>query len=428
MTNIIMKTGKLIGIVSLVWLAGPTAYAQQWTFGPKLELGLSARSTSVSEVTIGDVLVGSGSNAGDALGAGIGGFARYDRSRWYGQAELLTQRANVANYYISGPRSGFSEYARVSRFAGRALGGYKILPWLRFTVGVAANQYRRNQADYYQSSIANDYRLAETYPAYKEDYLASARTYEVAQSVNNSFKKVSFDVLAGVGVDIGGLTVDIMNSSSLTPVVDGITHQGQFYALRQKYSNWSLQLGYRLFPVKAHLLAPRRSNRAYERIKKDIPFYRNEIHVAGGLLGEDIGSAFLYENRYTRYLTRRFGLSIGANIMRPSGSYLLGQTTQIQLLPAIRFLPLYSRRHIIGLSAGPLLGYDSGFSVFSGRNGVNGPTTVNLRNDSGVNTFSASVQGTVDYQFAISDRLLFGPWLRLSSDYAYAGVQAGYRF
>jgi hypothetical protein len=423
-----MKTGKLIGIIGLAWLSGTVADAQQWTFGPKLELGLSARSTSVGEVTIGDVSVESGSNAGDALGAGIGGFARYDRSRWYGQAELFTQRANVANYYIRGPRSGFSEYARVSRFAGRALGGYKPLPWLRFTVGVAANQYRRNQADYYQSIIDSYYRQADLYPAYKDDYLSSVRTYEVAQSVNSSFKKVSFDVLAGVGVDIGGLTVDIMNSSSLTPVVDGITHQGQFYTLRQKYSNWSLQLGYRLFPVNAHLLAPRRSNRAYERIKKDIPFYRNEIHVAGGMLGEDIGSTFLYENRYTRYLTRRFGLSMGANIMRLSGRLLPGQTTQVQLLPAVRFLPLYSRRHIIGLSVGPLLGYESGYKVFSGRTGVNGPTTVNLRNDSEASTISIRVQGTVDYQFAISDRLLFGPWIRLSSDYAYAGIQAGYRF
>ncbi|QJD77987.1 hypothetical protein [Spirosoma rhododendri] len=423
-----MKTGKRIGIVGLACLIATAARAQQWTFGPKLELGLSARSTSAGEVTIGDVSVESGSNAGDALGAGIGGFARYDRSRWYGQAELLTQRANVANYYISGPRSGFSEYARVSRFAGRVLGGYKPLPWLRFTVGVAANQYRRNQEDQYAPSIASYYRLADMYPAYKDEYLASVRTYEVAQSVNSSFKKVSVDVLAGVGVDVGGLTIDIMNSSSLTPVVDGITHQGQVYDLRQKYSNWSLQLGYRLFPVKAHLLAPRRSNRAYERIKKDIPFYRNEVHIAGGLLGEDIGSAFLYENRYTRYLTRRVGLSVGANIMRLSKGYLPGQTTEVQLLPAVRFLPLYSRRHIIGLSTGPLLRYESGYRIFSGRSGANGPTTVNLRNDSGARTFSAGIQGTVDYQFAISDRLLVGPWLRLSSDYAYAGIQAGYRF
>ncbi|WP_288429639.1 hypothetical protein [uncultured Spirosoma sp.] len=424
-----MKTGNLIGIVGLACLGVTAANAQQWTLGPKLELGLSARSTSVNEVMIGDVSVESGSNAGDAMGAGIGGFARYDRSRWYGQAELLTQRANVANYYISGPQVGFADYVRVSRLAGRLLGGYKPLPWLRFSVGVAANQYRRNQENYYASTIANEYRLAEQYPTDKDRFLSVARTYEVGQSVSQSLKAVSADMLFGIGVDVGGLTIDIINSSSLTPVVDGITHQGQVYDLRQKYSNWSLQLGYRLFPVKAHLLAPRRSNRAYERIKKDIPFYRNEVHIAVGLLGEDIGSAFLYENRYTRYLTRRFGLSIGANIMRLSGSYYLpSQTTEVQVLPAVRFLPLYSRRHIIGLSVGPLLCYKSGYTVSSGRYGGNGPATVNLRNDSEASTFSASIQGTVDYQFAISDRLLFGPWLRLSSDYAYAGIQAGYRF
>lgn len=423
-----MKTGKLIGIVGLACLIATTTSAQQWTFGPKLELGLSARSTSVSEVTIGDVSVESGANAGDAMGAGIGGFARYDRSRWYGQAELLTQRTNVANYYINGPRNGFAEYARVSRIAGRVLCGYKPLPWLRFTVGVATNQYRQNQKDSYQASIANYYKQADMYPTYRDESLAYARTYEVAQSINKSYKKVSFDLLAGVGIDVGGLTIDVMNSSSLTPVVDGVTHQGQVYDFLQKYSNWSLQLGYRLFPVKAHLLAPRRSNRAYERIKKDIPFYRNEVHIAGGLLGEDIGSAFLYENRYTRYLTRRVGLSVGVNIMRLSSRGPFSQTMQVQFLPTVRLLPLYSRRHIVGISVGPLLGYESGYEVSSGNIGVNGPTTVNLRNDSEVHRFSAGMQGTVDYQFAISDRLLFGPWLRLSSDYVYAGIQAGYRF
>jgi hypothetical protein len=115
--------------------------------------------------------------------------------------------------------------------------------------------------------------------------------------------------------------------------------------------------------------------------------------------------------------------------MRLSGSYYLpSQTTEVQVLPAIRFLPIYSRRHIIGLSVGPFFRYESGYKVFSGRYGGNGPATVNLRNDSGTSTFTAGIQGTVDYQFAISDRLLFGPWLRLSSDYAYAGIQAGYRF
>ncbi len=424
-----MKTGNLIGIVGLACLGVTAANAQQWTFGPKAEIGVSARSTPANELTIGDVQITTGGNAGDALGTGGGGFARYDRSRWYGQAELLTQRANVFNYDVLGKGLGFAEYVRVSRLAGRLLGGYKPLPWLRLTGGVSVNQYRRDLDNRYQSIIGDLYQRAAVNPSKDYGYLSSAQAYEVAQSINNSIRSTTLDLMIGLGVDIGGLTVDLINASSLTPVIDGVSYQGQSYPLRQGYSNWSLQLGYRLFPVKAHLLAPRRSNRAYERIKKDIPFYRNEIHVAGGMLGEDIGSAFLYENRYTRYLTRRFGLSLGANLMRRSTGFLPKEYTQVQVLPAIRFVPLYSRRHTIGLSAGPLLSYQTGFEIISGGKNADGSiAVVNLRTGSQLDRLSIGGHASIDYQFAISDRLLIGPWLRIATKSAYTGIQAGYRF
>ena len=206
------------------------------------------------------------------------------------------------------------------------------------------------------------------------------------------------------------------------------------YNVNQRGRFLTLQLGYRLFPLKAHTLAPRK-NRAYERIRQDIPFYRNEIHVVGGLLAEDFGSAFLYENRYTRYLSRRVGLTAGLNLMRAfetsESGFLPKQFTQTQLITGVRFLPLYSRRHTIGLSAGPTLTYRSGFQINSGGSQlINGKPlrTVNLSGQSWLNEFRVSAQATVDYNVAATDRIVLGPWLRATPDNAYFGIQAGYRF
>ena len=97
---------------------------------------------------------------------------------------------------------------------------------------------------------------------------------------------------------------------------------------------------------------------------------------------------------------------------------------EVQLVTAARFLPLYSRRHTVGISAGPLLAYQTGVQVNSGQSGG----VVSLTDQSAVNRIDLQWQGMVDYQFAVSDRLITGPWLRLSTDYVYAGVQVGYRF
>ena len=44
------------------------------------------------------------------------------------------------------------------------------------------------------------------------------------------------------------------------------------------------------------------------------------------------------------------------------------------------------------------------------------------------NQLTVEVQGTVDYHFAATDRIIVGPWLRATPDYGYFGLQVGYRF
>lgn len=420
-------------VIGLLTLISGSVWAQAWSFGPKVTLGLSSRPP-VSQVQVGEVLATVGGRSGDATASGFGAFARYDRPRWYGQIEASRLRSWALGYYVSSTGLGFSGGLPRKRIDARLLSGYKPLPWLRVNAGLGIVRYTTNLSRTYQSSIDNAERLAVEFPESRDRYLAQALGYEVAQALENSVQRNGLEGQLGVGVDIGGLTVDLTHSSTLTPLINGVTVRDQSYALRQQSNLWALQVGYRLFPLKAHLLAPRK-NRAYERLKRDIPFYRNEFHVSAGLLGEDIGSAFIYENRYTRYITRRFGVTGGLNLMRTyetfDNGFLPNQFTQVQLVTGLRVLPLYSRRHTIGLSLGPMLTYESGFNVSSGGSRlVNGQyvNSVNFSQNSRTNRLAADVQATLDYHFAATDRLIVGPWLRATSDYAYFGVQAGYRF
>ena len=246
----------------------------------------------------------------------------------------------------------------------------------------------------------------------------------------------------GVGVDIGGLTLDLAHNRGLSPVLDGIQFQQQRYAIQQRYNYWALSVGYRLFPLKAYLLAPRRRNPAYKRIKQDVPFYRNEFHASVGVLGEDIGSAFIYENRYTRYFTRRVGLATGVNMMRVHQNLETDSPVRLyssfMLTTGVRLLPLYSRRHTVGITTGPALTHQVGV----GLNRSSKPLNVNgqlvnvtdLRNSSRYRGWDLGWQSSIDYQFAVTDRMLVGPWLRLFGedfiipDLASAGLQIGYRF
>ncbi|WP_077923015.1 hypothetical protein [Spirosoma sp. 209] len=412
------------------------AQAQEWTFGPKVNLGLSARQP-LEEVVVGTIRATVGGSSGDASTSGVGAFARYDRLRWYGQAEVNRLRSQQLSASITTTTLGFTTAQprnRSNRTDVRIVGGYKLLPWLRASVGLGAVHHDANPADAYQHLIASAEQQAVQFPEAKDQFLSQARAYEVAQVIQNGLQRQWLEASLGLGIDIGGLTADLVHTNTLTPLINGIVVRDRTYALRQQATFWSLQLGYRLFPLKAHLLAPRK-NRAYERIKRDIPFYRNEFHLSGGLLGEDIGSAFLYENRYTHYLTRRAGITAGLNLMRINETYVNGflpkQYTQVQLVTGFRVLPLYSRRHTIGLTAGPLFIYETGFRTNSGgTRTMNGQLvqTVDFSASSRAQGLSVAVQGTIDYNFAATDRLILGPWLRATPDYGYLGVQAGYRF
>lgn len=413
-------------------IAALNGFGQTWTAGPKIAFGLNT-SFRGDELRVG--------NNGVDLGARLtasptlyGGFVRYDRPHWYGQAEGLCGKAETSLVRSSVSLGSRGDFLSGKRADVRVLAGVKPLPWLRLYAGGGYARLNWIIQDY-DSEIAFAERTALQRPEFAQDWLARADVSRFSQVVDESYRRNVLTGQAGVGVDVQGVMIDLTYSQSLTPLIDGITINNQAYAARQQYRNLALSIGYRLLPTKSFLTASRKSNRAYERIKRDIPFYRNEFHASVGLLSEDFGSAFIYENRYTRYLTRRFGLTAGLNLLRTYETYDNGflpkQFAQVQLITGLRVLPIYSRRHTIGLSVGPMLVYKTGFRVSSGSyNVVNGRPfgTVDFGETSRANQLTVDVQGTVDYQFAATDRLIVGPWLRLTPDYAYLGVQAGYRF
>ncbi|QDK83385.1 hypothetical protein EXU85_34185 [Spirosoma sp. KCTC 42546] len=416
-----------------------TAWAQEWSFGPKAYLGLAQRRSIGDQVRIGSTLLSS-VNYGDAVGGSIGVFARYDRTMWYMQAEATQGKYSLANTNISGTTGSFPTYPSAIRTDIRLIAGVKPLPWLRLSAGLTGVFNRWKQSDY-ASSIQTYQQYSQQYPADKERYLGFVEQYQTASDLQKSYKKTNIEGQLGIGTDIGGLTLDLTYAHNITPVVNGITTQNQTYSFRQQYGYWALGIGYKLFPLKQHLLAPRK-NKAFERLQKDIPFYRNEFHVSVGLLGEDIGSRLIYENRYTRYLTRRVGLTGGLTFStsfpgNADRSNYTPLTNQYMLLAGVRLLPLYSRRHTIGLTTGPLLMYTNELRAgTSTTQSANGQVIryLDLNQHAAINQLSMGWHSSFDYHLALTDRLIAGPWLRmigdsfLVPDYVNFGIQAGYRF
>lgn len=432
--------GGLLGLL----LTAP-ALAQDWSFGPKAYLGLSRVLTVGNQAVLPIGTIATVAD-GDQSGSGLGIFVRYDQPCWYAEVNAIQGSSSFANLDVNSAAGGGPIYPRARRYDLRLLAGYKPLPWLRLSAGLVGVANNWGSRDYTADINRLETLAAESQNANaKANLLGQADGYRLSSVASASLKRNLLEAQLGIGADVGGLTLDITYNPGLSPSVDGIDYQERTYALQQRYAYWSLGIGYKLFPLKSHLTAPRR-NKAYARIQRDILFIRNEFHVGLGILFEDFNSAFIYENRYTHYVRPRLGWTVGLTYMRglsgfepvPSSAFQTGNfsaTNTISLLAGGRVLPLYSRQHRLGLTVGGQLSYVGG-SVSSGGSyrtvTVNGQTTVirpvNLTTGSHKDGFSVAPQASIDYQFLPTDRLAIGPWLRATPDFGSYGLQAGYRF
>ena len=427
-------------------LTAQRATAQEWSFGPKAYLGLSRTLTTGDRAVLPTgtlTTVG----YGDATASSIGVFARYDRPQWYAETNLMYGRSYAANIDVNGPQRGGPLYNVARRTDLRLLAGYKPLPWLRLSAGLVGVRQSWDDRDYEAEALRFEaLAQTETNQFAREQHLGRAANARLDAAAESGLQRYGLEAQAGIGADIGGLTLDVTYNPGLTPSVDGATYLGQTYALQQWYAFWSLGVGYKLFPLKSRLLAPRK-NKAYARIQRDIPFVRNEFTVGVGLVLEDIGSEFVYENRFTHYIAPRFGYTVGLAFQRGLSGYKPFDTTgivfrdgsfstknTILLLLGGRALLLYSRHHRIGLGVGAQLSYTDGISGGGGyrRVTVNGKDAyiapIDFYANQRQNRFEVVPQANLDYQFLPTDRLAIGPWLRATENYGSFGIQAGYRF
>ena len=419
-------------------LIGLSALGQTWTAGPKVAFGLST-SAQGDELRVGDnaIRLTTTTISSPTL---FGGFVRYDRPYWYGQAEGLFGKIGMGSVRSNTLLGGGSDFINGKRADARLLAGVKPLPWLRLYAGAGYSRVNWTIPDY-DSEIAFDEQAALERPQAAQIWLARADFARFNKAADQSYQRNIVMGQAGLGIDVHGVMVDLTYSQNLTPLLDGIVVNNTTYRARQQYQNLALSIGYRLLPTKAFLTGSRKSNRAYQRVKRDIPFYRNEVHALVGVTTDDFGRDFHYENRYTRYLNRRIGLAAGLLLARSfSGTgenvFLPSIKTAYSLMTGVRFLPLYSRLHTVGITTGPTLTYEQLTGASSGRRSLqNGQviSAINLRDDSSRERVFVGWQTLLDYNVAITDRLIAGPWLRLFGesvipDHASVGIQAGYRF
>jgi hypothetical protein len=167
-----------------------------------------------------------------------------------------------------------------------------------------------------------------------------------------------------------------------------------------------------------------------------VPFYKNEFSLIGGILGEDNGGAFIYENRFTRSIFKRLGISAGVNLMRGFETYdgFLPQAyNSVTVYAGIRLVPLKSRRHSLSLTPALNFMHLSGImpsfgSTYSFNGGVLVTTSADIEN-----TSSFGYQLTIEYTFLPTYHIPVGIWLRAADNRAYDsfasfGFHIGYRF
>ena len=423
------KSRLLIRVVLL--LASHSAVGQKITVGPKVMLPLGT-STHADTRVEGVSIQGGDSQTG---GTHPGLFARADWKRFYLQAEASRSRSWHA-FYLSGGNGGYGHYPTNRRTGLNLTGGVKPLPWLRLHAGLSSVHRRWDEPSPLSGYYQNEANMPED-PARQAYFLAEQEMQRVNYQFDKSFRKWNLEGQLGVGVDLQGFTVDLVRHGGLTPLADGLEYRGQRYSFRPKYDFWALHFGYRLLPLKRYLLRPRKPKTERDSLPPvRLPFYRNEVSLVAGMLGEDLGGAFIYENRYTRFVKQWLGVSGSVNLMRSYQDAETGWLPQaynaFSVNVSLSLLPLRTRRHVLSLAAGPTFMLLSGLHPYSGGSYPGPAGTLMVYSTARYRDAGLGYQATIEYGFLPTYRIPVGFWVRASNNvydsFASFGIHTGYRF
>lgn len=394
----------------------------------------------------------------DVLPNGAGGiFARVDKGRNVFSAEINHSWQRVKAMMIGPNELGYIEYDLM--FVNPRLGySYKPLPWLRINAGLGTNlfyeskfQFNRrlkteqNRAEYFATSLKQYENDNSTNGQQMKAMLLSQQKLEaISSSYFKSIRKVHFDARLGVGVDFGGFMIDLNYNRTLTPIIQDIDYNGQTSPLNLQYDYLSLSVGYRILPIRKFLLPPRK-NKTYEKIQSEIPFYKNEVNFLFGKQSKNRNSLNIYESSYTRYLLKRVGVTIGVNTIQSplsatdnDGLPNIGIQNAITVFTEAKFLPLYTKKHRIGLAAG--LNYIR-YEGLEGSTYLNTPDNAPAFNRVSFQPLfqpkkgSFGYQITADYNYLLTKRIPIGGWLRANENktngygnFIALGIKTGYLF
>ncbi len=437
-----------------------SVHAQELTFGVKTYSPLGDGTAYTKGQPVLDFRNGVFlTNPQVSLRTSAGVFARIDRKKSTLSAELNFNRQYLSKYVFS-TQGGGGYPDRFNLINPRIGYAYKPLPWLRLNASLGVNFITNSKTDGYGYGIN---RLGfiqnqlitygnDTTPngKYQLDYWQTELAkYEIQSSFNDAFNKIHFDTRLGVGFDAGGFMIDFNYHRSLSPLVGDINFKNNTVPFSFQYDYVSLSFGYRILPLRKFLLAPRK-NKTYEKQQSEIPFYRNEVSFMLGKESEDINSKTLYENSYTRYLRKRLGVTVGINTMQPSlvakswGSFQnIGLQNSIAFYTEIKFLPLYSKKHRIGVAGGSSLMIFEGLRGGESQNITSTGTyiyPVSFYNDD-TRSFRQNrksilgFQFTSSYDYLLTKRMLMGGWLRgnfhgnsNAGNFITFGIKTGYLF
>ena len=202
---------KLIVIIVLA-LTASTAYGQFFTIGPKI--GISSSSIKVKDVES----IASGNSS---VGFHAGLFSRITIAGFYVQPELTFTSAGGEIKYSDSGNGNLDQITELTynKLDVPVMLGMRFAKFLRINAG----------------------------PSFSLILSEDARNKGTVDEVKSNYKNATVGYQAGVGLDIGKITLDLRYEGGLSKLGDEINIANESFATDMRNNLWLFSLGLKLF-------------------------------------------------------------------------------------------------------------------------------------------------------------------------------------